>query len=147
MTPDCRRWTEQTIAAWSRRADQLFGDPEATTGELTRAEMLGLRVADLRQRLACAPPPEVAEIERLQQRLAKIMPYLHPEYQIMFNEGEVMDAQREHLAEQIRALGGTVPPLPRWVGPPRHRWVDAPQTAPEREPEPVIYTVQQDMFG
>lgn len=135
------------ITAWSRRVDQLADDPEATTGELMRAEMLGLRVADLRQRLASAPPPEVAEMERLQADLARLMPYMHPEYQIMFNVGAVSAAKREDIAEKIRALGGTVPPLPVWAAPPRHKWLDAPQTAPEKEPEPVVYTVQQDMFG
>ncbi|MES2494617.1 MAG: hypothetical protein V4618_00755 [Pseudomonadota bacterium] len=146
MTPDCRQWTERMIAQWSARAELLQDDPSASAAALLRAACLEDAVRDLRARLAAAPAPTADEAARaaLEARLARVQPYLHPEYRVMFNEGAIMDAVRWHLEDQLG--------LPRSAAtgqaqPERPKWADATNTPPANDPEPFEAGEQMGMFG
>lgn len=148
MTPDCRRWTEQMAERWAARAELLQDDPGASASQLLRAACLEDIVADLRRRLAASPPPAVlsaddARIAGLEERLARLQPYMHPTYRIMFNTGPIMAEVRAGIEAQL----GRAPSVEVSVAPARPKWIDAPLTRPANDPEPFMAGPQMDMFG
>lgn len=145
MTPDCRRWTEAMIAQWSARATVLQDDPAATSAQLLRASCLEDIVRDLRARLAASPEPSAdeARIAALEASLARLQPYLHPEYQIMFNHGAIMDSVRWSIEDKLGRQRSSA--TGRQVE--RPRWHDAPITPPANDPEPFTAGEQMGLFA
>jgi hypothetical protein len=146
MTPDCRAWTEAMIAQWSARAEALQDDPEASAATLLRAACLEDVVRDLRARLAAAPVLSAAEAEREEAlaALARIQPYFHPTYKIVFNAGPIMDSVRWRIEDRLGLRRSAATGAPAKEKP---KWADAPVVPPPNDPEPFTAGEQMGMFG
>ncbi len=133
------------VAQWSTRAAVLQEDPSASAAQLLRAACLEDLVRDMRARLVASPEPSAEDAQRAAwaASLARIQPYRHSEYGIMFNEGEIMDAVRWRIEDRL----GRQRSAPTGTRRDRPKWIDAPMTVPANDPEPFTAGEQLGMFG